>query len=422
MVAPVTVLGFLAAVVAPLWLAPASLLALAAGWPCRWLVAVGERFGQLTSATVPWPGGVAGGAALVAVLIVVWVSALATGVRRAFVAAAATAIAVLVPVRAATSGWPPTGWFFAACDVGQGDALVLRAGDDAGVLVDAGPDPVPVDRCLHELGIRQLPLVVLTHLHADHIGGLSGAFRGRRVGRIVTGPLAEPATGLRALRSAAEPRALRPAVPVVGSRFAVGAVQLEVLGPRSAYRGTRSDPNNSSLVVRAVVDGVRVLLPGDAEIEAQQDLLRTGVDLHADVLKVAHHGSAYFDPAFLAAVHPAAAVISVGAHNDYGHPSPRLLNALERLGVPTRRTDRDGDVAFAGGPGRLRAVVHGPAASVADGRMAACQPGRSPRTTSPFPCPASCWSWGTRNCSSSERSAPSPRRPAAPTLRWWKPP
>src|SRR5581483_6122009 len=109
----------------------------------------------------------------------------------------------------------------------------------------------------------------------------------------------------------------------------------------SAYHGTRSDPNNSSLVLRADVHGVRILLPGDAEIEAQDALLDAGVDLRADVLKVPHHGSAYSDPRFLAAVHAQLAVVSVGAHNDYGHPSPVLLADLARLGVPLLRTDQD---------------------------------------------------------------------------------
>ena len=234
--------------------------------------------------------------------------------------------------------------------------------------------------------------------------------------------------------------------PPVGDHIDVGAVHLDVLGPASAFHGTRSDPNNSSLVLRAVVDGVRILLTGDAEIEAQQALLDSGVDLRADVLKVPHHGSAYSDPAFLAAVHARLAVVSVGAGNDYGQPSPVLLTEMARLGVPLLRTDRDGDVAVVRRDGILTAVVHGvgpssgalsasvtarsdgreyprsvrPAAvreraaasqtdaSVAGARMGAWHRVRSTSTICPTRCRAwSSWS-ATRTCWSAGPSARSP--------------
>ena len=182
---------------------------------------------------------------------------------------------------------------------------------------------------------------------------------------MIAGPLADPASGVADVDRALAPRGLYVHSPPPGARFDVGAVHLDVLGPPRAYHGTRSDPNNSSLVLRATVHGVRILLPGDAEIEAQQAMLGAGIDLRADVLKVPHHGSAYSDERFLAAVHARVGVISVGAHNDYGHPSPRLLQLMARLGVPVRRTDRDGDVAVCGTPGHLTVSLHGVAASTA---------------------------------------------------------
>jgi competence protein ComEC len=428
-VAVITVLGFAAAVVAPVWLDGGTALAWVAGWPCRWLVAVADRFGGLHGATVPWPGGAVGGLMLLALLVVLGAASLRLGVRRVMAAAAATALVIFIPVRSATSGWPPPGWFFVACDVGQGDGLVLRAGAGSAVVVDAGPDPVPIDRCLRDLGITQIPLLVLSHFHLDHVGGLLGLIRGRSVARLITGPLDDPAAGSVIVHLTADRDHLAIQTPPVGTVLRVGDLRLDVLGPPFAYHGTHSDPNNSSLVLRATVGGVRVLLPGDGEIEAQRELLASGTDLRADVLKVAHHGSAYFDPRFLAAVHASAAVISVGAHNDYGHPSPLLLSALARLGVPVLRTDRDGDVALTGSPGRLRAVARGlasstvglPAAGVAptmssppDARMAACRPVPSPSTISPPRSPASSWSSVTRSCSSNGPSARSPPPLAAP--------
>jgi competence protein ComEC len=362
-VAVATVLGFVAAVTAPLAPPLGTACVWLAGWPVRWLVHVGEFFGGLDGAVLPWPGGAAGALLLAAGTAGVWLVARRAAARRALAAAALVAVVVQLPVRSIASGWPPPDWLFVACDVGQGDALALHAGPHAAVVVDTGPDPVAVDRCLGDLGISSVPLLAITHLHQDHVGGLAGVLHGRTVGRVVTGPLAEPAAGLHLVRNLLGGRHLTPLVPSPGTHLAVGDVALDVLGPAQAFHGTRSDPNNSSLVLRATVRGVRILLPGDAEIEAQQALLGSGADLRADVLKVPHHGSAYSAPAFLAAVHARVAVISVGADNDYGHPSPLLLARLRQLGVPVRRTDQDGDVAICGVGSGLHVVLHGVAAT-----------------------------------------------------------
>jgi competence protein ComEC len=400
------------------------------------LVAVAERFGALPGAVVPWPAGAGGGLLLLLLFGALAIVALRAGARRVLTAAALTGGIMLVPGRSLTSGWPPVGWVFAACDVGQGDALLLNAGDGAAVAVDAGPDPVRVDRCLRGLGIDRIPLLALTHLHLDHVGGLPGLVRGRSVSRVVTGPLDEPAGGWAIVHRTFDVRHRPVETPVAGTSFEAGHLRLTVLGPPFAFHGTRSDPNNSSLILRAEVGGVRVLLPGDEEIEAQRDLVAAGADLRADVLKVPHHGSAYSDPSFLAAVHARVGVISVGTENDYGHPSPLLLRQMSRLAVPVLRTDRDGDIAIAGSPGHLRAVVHGARNSVAaaagrrahqstaerlgplpntgsatsavGARMSACPHDRSPRTICRIRFPASCSSSAKRNCSSSGPSARSP--------------
>ena len=427
-VALITVLGFGAAVAAPVWLGVGRLLAELAGWPCRWLVFVADRLGGLHGATLAWPGGVAGGLLLLATTVVVLACAVRMGLRRAVAAAAATGLVIAIPVRSITTSWPPSGWVFAACDVGQGDALLLPAGPGSAVEIDAGPDPVAIDRCLRDFGIDRIPLLVLTHFHLDHVAGLPGVLRGRSVGQVLSGPLAEPGTGVAIVRHTLASRGLSVRTPPVGTTLRIGATRVDVLGPRGPFSNTRSDPNNSSLVLRATVRGVRVLLPGDAEIEAQRQLLTTGADLRADILKIPHHGSAYSDPDFLAAVHADVGVISVGLHNDYGHPSPLLLEAMARLGVPVFRTDRDGDVAIVGTPGRLTTVVHGPAASTVgmgpserNAWMAACLRDRSASTICPSRSRRSSCSWETRNCSSIARSARSPPRPAVPIPRWSRP-
>ena len=138
-----------------------------------------------------------------------------------------------------------------------------------------------------------------------------------------------------------------PVQPGVGWTLRRGGLELRAIGPTRTLTGTRSDPNNNSLVLRATSHGVSVLLAGDAETEEQGDLLADDdpSDLRADVLKVAHHGSAYQDPSLLAVIHPAVALVSVGAGNPYGHPNAGLMAALTRAGVRVLRTDRDGDAA-----------------------------------------------------------------------------
>jgi competence protein ComEC len=432
-VAPATILGFLAALLAPIWFAAGCGAAELAGWPCRWLVGVADYFGGLHGATVPWPGGMTGGLALLVLTAVLAFAARRVGVRHALAASLLVAVIVQIPVRSVASGWPPTGWLFAACDVGQGDGLVLRAGPHSAVAVDTGPDPVAIDRCLRDLDITDVALLVLSHYHLDHVGGIDGVFHNRRVERVIAGPLDEPRSGLTLVQHALDAHHLQVQTPPAGTSVVIGDVRLDVLGPPEPFHGTRSDPNNSSLVLRATVDGVRILLPGDAEVEAQQALVAAGTDLRADVLKVPHHGSAYSYPPFLAASHARIAIISVGLHNDYGHPSAILLAELARLGVPVRRTDRDGDLAITSGVGGLASVSRGtrssvvglgqrsggrspkPAVSAHSARMVTCLHAWSASTT----CltgshPPSCSSV-TRSCWSVERSARSPPPPADAT-------
>jgi competence protein ComEC len=360
-VAPATVLGVLAALLSAVWPAAAAFVAWLGAWPARWLVEVARAGAALPGAVVGWPGG-AGGALLLALLLVIGL--LATRRRAVRVAAGVCAVAAAVgavPVRLVAAGWPPAGAVMVVCDVGQGDALVLPDGPGRAVVIDAGPEPAATARCLDALGVRVVPLFVVSHFHADHVGGVDGVFRGRRVDGVVTSPYPEPAAGHTQVLDAAAARGTPVAVPDTGWTWADGPVALTVIGPVGRVTGTDSDPNNNSLILMADVDGVRLLLAGDAQVQEQSALLAAdGRDaLRADVLKVAHHGSAYQDPQLLDAVHPSVALVSVGAGNPYGHPNVAVLAHLQRQGARVLRTDLDGDLAVVVERGALATARHG---------------------------------------------------------------
>ncbi|TDF45325.1 ComEC/Rec2 family competence protein [Streptomyces sp. WAC05374] len=361
-VAPATVLGFAALATAPLAMPVAGLLARCAGWPAGWIASVAREGAALPGAEVQWPGGWAGGLLLAAVtgVAVVWVRRVR---HRAWLAGVCTVLLLLAVVRPPPltrllTGWPPPGWVFAMCDVGQGDATVLAAGRDTAVVVDAGPDPVPVDRCLRDLGVSRVPLVVLTHFHADHVTGLPGVLRGRAVGAIQTTSLQEPADQAAFVRRTAAAAGVPVVVAGAGERRRIGPLDWRVLWPGAVGAGPAPEGANDAsvtLLVRAA-GGTTLLLLGDLEPPAQQGLLRAHPDLsRVDVLKVAHHGSAHQDPRLLSRAGPRLALVSAGRDNPYGHPSPRTVHALRAGGAVVLSTDRHGAIAVTGRGEELRA-------------------------------------------------------------------
>lgn len=361
-VAPATVLGVLAAVVAPLWPSGAEVLTHVAGPAITWLIQVGRQAAAVPGAAVGWPDGWVGAIALTAAVAATVLLLRLKKTRTLVVAVLVGGFVVLVPLKIAAPAWPPDGWKVVSCDVGQGDALVL-ATDDAGsaVVVDTGPDPGAVDRCLKTLGIKRIPLVVLTHLHADHVGGLAAVLTGRAVGAVATGPLKEPSWAWREVNEQARRNGVRVTEPKAGERFALPGLELEVLGPRRppAPGAENTTVNDYSLVLRAYTRAGRVLLTGDVELAGQSALLGER-DLAAEVLKVPHHGSRYSLPVFLKAVRPRVALVSVGKDNKYGHPSQHVIDMLRAGGALVLRTDLDGDLAVLPGNRIVRRRRDGP--------------------------------------------------------------
>jgi competence protein ComEC len=354
-VAPATVLGVAAAVLSPVWPWGAQACAWLAGPAVGWLVAVADRAAAVPGGSVPWPDGLAGAALLTALVLLVLLLLRSRRIRSLLLAAVVGLLLVLVPTRVVRPGWPPPGWALVACDVGQGDALVLATGQPGrAVLVDAGPGDGPVDACLDRLGVTALALVMISHLHADHVGGLGGALRGRSVGAVAVGPVREPRWALERVRRQAAAAGARMVQVAAGTRLSWSGLTVDVLGPQRPPVDVDPDDgtavNDGSVVLRAATPAGTVLLSGDVELTAQAQLLAAGVPLQADVLKMPHHGSRYSSPEFLRAVAPRAVLVSVGAGNDYHHPDNGVLGRLQDGGAVVRRTDQSGDVALTTGP------------------------------------------------------------------------
>lgn len=232
-------------------------------------------------------------------------------------------------------------WFL---DVGQGDAILIQTPDDRQILVDGGPSPSAL---LDQLGVvlpfwdRSIDLLVLTHPDADHLSGLVPVFERYEVAGVLDSVGEDDPDGetwLAVVHAEGASRQLAAA----GLQVIAGSVTLTVLNP-PADSGKALDGNNRSVVLRLDYGESSVLLTGDAEAEAERAMLRGGLPLAASVLKVGHHGSvASTSAAFLTAVKPSLAVISVGADNRFGHPAPELLERLQ--GIEVLRTDEQGRI------------------------------------------------------------------------------
>jgi competence protein ComEC len=257
-------------------------------------------------------------------------------------------------------GWPPDDWVMVACDVGQGDGLAVRTGSGSAVVVDSGPVPGAMRGCLDRLRITQVPLLIITHFHADHVAGLTGVLQRRRVGQLWLSPLAPPGPLTARVRHQAAQQEIPVHAPPAGTRASVGPAELQVLGPVdhvSVDQDDSSRQNDSSLVIMVTVAGLRLLLTGDVEPPGQQAILGTGADLRADVLKIPHHGSARQDPGFFAATQARLAIASAGPDNDYGHPAPRTVQLVRSAGMTLLRTDQHGSIAVRVDRDRLGAIT-----------------------------------------------------------------
>jgi competence protein ComEC len=386
-VAPATVLGVATACVAPFSMGLAHVVARVAGIPCWWLVFVARTLSQLPGASLAWPSGVVGAAELTFVLggcaVALRLVRSARGsfrrsargsfrlsaARSAFRLAGLSAfrLAALAGIAAGACAvvaerspprWPQPDWVFAACDVGQGEAIVVRTAVHSAVLVDAGAAPPAADRCLLALGVRELSLIVLTGGGPGAIGGLPGALHARAVDAVDVAPGGASDGNVR-VRGWSAVAHVGVTSALVDQAHLLGELRWRVVADAGAAR-----------VVAVALPGLSALVTGDIGPATQAELATAARELATDVLVVPRHGDDNQDLAFLDAVRPRIAVVSVGRGNSQHQPSARVLKALAAVGSRTMRTDRDGDVAISVEGGGLRVVTRHGSHTVA-GRAAA---------------------------------------------------
>lgn len=389
----VTVPGTVAAVLAVPLPGLAAVAFWVVGWPAAGIGWIATAVSRWPGAVHAWPGGVLG-AALIAVhlaaalavlwLVMRWERTRPARVRvlgphgrppsrpprrlRWTLAAAWTTVCAAAGSQLGLVIAPPTGtlpddWSLAACDVGQGDMIVMRTGDRSGMVVDTGPDPAATRACLDRLRIRRVDLLVLTHLHQDHAGGSEAVLECCRPAAILFSSRGEAS----ALLGSRQARAGE--TGTAGDRPTSGwQVDWTVL----AADPEAADENDASVQMLATVltpqGGYTVLLTGDMEEEASGTLLDEGRFPDAvDVLKVAHHGARNGGREMIRAVDPALSVVQVGRDNGYGHPHPSVLAELERHG-PVIRTDQHGTTVLSLREGQLVPTLTGSRAPESTGQ------------------------------------------------------
>lgn len=229
-------------------------------------------------------------------------------------------------------------------DVGQGDATLIKCGSHA-MLIDGGNNNkgTTVQLYLKKQGVESLDYVIGTHPDADHIGGLDVIVYKYNCEKVIMPDYEKDTRTYQELVDVIHDKNMKITYPVVGEQYALGEAEFTIIAPNSNSYG--GNANDYSVAILLEYGKNRFLFTGDAEETSEAEMLTNGIDISADVYKVAHHGSrSASTQEFLNAVHPKYAVISCGEGNSYGHPHAEVLNRLRSMGVEVFRTDEQGSI------------------------------------------------------------------------------
>jgi competence protein ComEC len=352
-VAPITVLGIIACLVSAISGPIASVIIWFASIPAQYIVVVANVLSELPVATLWWPAGLLGLALMVLLAGAITLLAINKSKR---LAAAIMALSILFvsgtggAVVARVASWPISNWQVVNCDVGQGDALVIKSQNLVAV-IDVGREPQPIDDCLNRLNINTIDLLVLTHFDADHIGGLSGAIKHRSVGLAMLADFKDERPQARFVEAQVHSSAKQVVRAHTGMQGKLGAFDWLVMQPEVGGFGSE-DSNDGSIAMRwESADFVLFTLAdlGERGQMRMADLHPAWITVESNksvVLKVSHHGSADQYPELLEFWKPTLSLISVGASNGYGHPTTRTLNTLQGVNSQVFRTDQDGAISL----------------------------------------------------------------------------
>lgn len=229
-------------------------------------------------------------------------------------------------------------------DVGQADSILIQTPTGENMLIDAGnnADGTTVVSYLKNQGISKIDILVGTHPHEDHIGGMDNVINSFDIGQIYMPKVEHTTKTYEDVLTTISNKGLKPIAPTPGSTFNLGETKFTILAPNSS---SYEDLNNYSIVLKMEYGNTSFLFAGDAEDVSEQEMLNKGYDLSADVLKIGHHGSSSSTTqAFLSKVNPKYAVIMVGADNNYGHPAQETMDKLKAANITVYRTDECGTI------------------------------------------------------------------------------
>jgi competence protein ComEC len=366
-VAPVTVLGILAVIASAVSPPVAQLLTWLASFGTWWIETVANNLSQMPLTRIPMlPGAIGIG---FTVCLVVGLTMVLVSKRTNLKVVGAICVALfLIPV-----GWVAqdltrqnsfhADWQILNCDVGQGDALLIRSAGQV-ALIDVGREDEPIDQCLSSLAIKHIDLLVLTHFDADHVGGIRGALAGRSVDVALISGFRDDRPLVSVVSEVLAVSADSVLVGYSGMSGSLGSNKWRVLSP-TFEANEAEDSNEASLVLTCELAKFNVLALGDLGEKGQKRLMRNSYPWLAAlrqkplILKVAHHGSKDQSSKLHALVEPDIALVSVGAGNDYGHPTQSALFMLQRLSARILRTDIHGAISLRIDDDRLVAATGG---------------------------------------------------------------